>query len=83
MSSPKKSRAAAAAEPAEDSNVPAGSPLASPAGRAWLAGELAVAEREIQHGPRGTGWTNNESKRPEVMERAEFLRALVASLPDS
>ena len=50
--------------------------VASPAGRAWLAQELAAAEREEQRGPGGAGWQYNESKRAEITERAEFLRAL-------
>ncbi len=54
-------------------------PLASPAGRAWLAGQLGAAEREEKHGP-GDGWAFNEGKRPAIAERAAFLRALTALL---
>lgn len=87
----KKSKAPAAAEQVEE--VPAaaeqagdnqvGSPLASPAGRAWLAGELAAAEREERLGPGGRGWENNEAKRAGIVERAEFLRALNALVTPS
>ena len=55
-------------------------PLASPAGRIWLAGELAKAERAVREGPGGTGWKYNESLRAAVTERAAFLRALSALL---
>lgn len=55
-------------------------PLKSEAGRAWLAAELAKAEREEQAGPNGQGWQYNEGKRAEIVERAEFLRALTAAL---
>ncbi len=57
-------------------------PLASAAGRAWLEANLRAAEREEQLGPNGQGWTYNEGKRAEVIERAEFLRALIAALPE-
>jgi hypothetical protein len=67
----KKSKAEAAEQPSDNS-----SPLASPAGRSWLAGELAAAEREERLGPGGRGWENNEAKRAGIVERAEFLRAL-------
>lgn len=70
----KKSKEAASEQ------LEAGSPLASPAGRAWLAGELAAAEREERDGPSGRGWANNEMKRAAIVERAEFLRGLVALL---
>ena len=55
--------------------------LASAAGREWLAGELAKAEREVVAGPLGLGWDNNETKRPQIEERRDFLVALLASLP--
>jgi len=58
----------------------AADPLASAQGRAWLAGELAKAEREEAHGPGGQGWPYNEARRPAIVERAEFLRALVGGL---
>jgi hypothetical protein len=76
----KKSKAEAAEQPSENE---AGSPLASPAGRAWLAGELAAAEREERLGPGGRGWANNEPKRAGIVERAEFLRALNALVSPS
>lgn len=55
-------------------------PLDSSAGRTWLDGELAKAEREEKQGPEGMGWAHNESRRPAIVERAEFLRALVSLL---
>lgn len=55
-------------------------PLASEAGRSWIAAELAKAEREEEHGPGGRGWAYNEGLRASIVERAEFLRALAASL---
>lgn len=55
--------------------------LGSPAGQALIRDHLAAAEHELAHGPGGGGWQYNESKRPEIEERAEFLRALVAQLP--
>lgn len=56
-------------------------PLVSPAGHIWLAGELAVAEDELKHGPGGQGWLHNESKRPALTERAAFLASLIKLLP--
>ncbi len=50
--------------------------LRSPAGQAWIAEQLAAAEREVAFGPGGRGWVYNETLRPQVEERAEFLRAL-------
>lgn len=67
-------------QPAPEQEQPAVDPLASQAGRAWLAGELARAEHEEAHGPGGGGWHHNEGLRPEIVERAAFLRALVALL---
>lgn len=55
-------------------------PLASPAGKIWLAGELAKAERALVAGPEGQGWRSNETLRPPAVERAAFLRALFASV---
>lgn len=55
-------------------------PLDSSAGRTWLEGELGKAEHEEKHGPNGMGWAHNESRRAAIVERAEFLRALVALL---
>lgn len=67
--------------PAETAGATA-DPLASQAGRAWLADQLAAAEREERDGPGGAGWTYNEGKRPAIAGRAAFLRALVALLPE-
>lgn len=55
-------------------------PLVSEAGRAWLAKELAAAEREEARGPNGQGWAYNEARRAGIVERAEFLRAICASV---
>jgi len=55
-------------------------PLASPAGRLWLAAQLVAAEHAERHGPGGEGWGGNETKRASVKEHADFLRALIASL---
>lgn len=55
-------------------------PLDSDSGRGWLAECLAKAEHEEKHGPNGMGWAHNESRRAAIVERAEFLRALVALL---
>jgi len=55
-------------------------PLASLEGREWLARELAVAEDAEAYGPGGSGWMHNESLRAGIVERAEFLRALVGLL---
>lgn len=57
--------------------------LSSVDGRAWLAGELEKAEREEKLGPGGAGWTYNESHRAAIVERAEFLRALVALVTEN
>jgi len=65
------------------SNAPAKEPedaLASPNGRDWLAAQLAKAEADEEHGPDGSGWKHNESLAPAIVERAAFLRALVALL---
>lgn len=75
MAAKPKNKPEAPAPPAEKPD-----PLASQAGRDWLAGELAAAEREEQLGPGGQGWAYNETRRPGIVERAEFLRALVALL---
>lgn len=58
----------------------AADPLANPACRKWLAGELARAEHEEQRGPGGQGWAYNELRREAIVERAEFLRGLSALL---
>ncbi len=63
-----------------ETGKPKADPLASVTGRAWLAVELAKAEREEERGPGGAGWAYNEACRPEIVERAEFLRALAALL---
>jgi len=57
-------------------------PLHSAAGRAWLAAELAAAERAVRTGPGGMGWQFNEALRPAIEERAAFLQALTALLPN-
>lgn len=57
-------------------------PLASLAGREWLAGVLAAAEYEEANGPEGSGWLHNESLRAGIVERAEFLRELVGLLEE-
>lgn len=72
------------AKPSQDRKAEGGDrkadPLASANGRAWLAEELAKAEREEATGPGGRGWAYNEGLRPGIVERAEFLRALTANL---
>ena len=65
MAAPKAKIARQDASPGpQDACAPA--PLASASGRAWLAGELAKAEREEARGPGGQGWTYNEALRPEI-----------------
>lgn len=70
-------------EQADQTDLAERNPLASEAGREWLAEELAQAERTEQHGPGGMGWDYNEVLRPAITERAEFLRALAALLESS
>lgn len=82
MAKPKTLPSTDPAETAKTADAaPQADPLASEAGRAWLAQQLAAAEREEQLGPGGAGWTHNETKRPAIAERAAFLRALSALLP--
>jgi hypothetical protein len=71
MAKPNSKTKAPAREPAD--------PLASPSGRAWLAAELTRAEAIEAEGPGGS-WKHNESLAPEIVERAAFLRALIAKL---
>jgi len=66
--------------PTTRAETPEASPEDCAAGLAWLRAELAKAEREEVHGPYGQGWTYNETMRAAVVERAKFLRWLVAGL---
>lgn len=82
MSKKKTTTTAAEPEPcASAKSATEASPLASTAGRAWLEEQLRAAAFAEEHGPRGQGWQYNEPLRPEIEERAEFLRALIALLP--
>jgi len=74
----KKEPKGAAEKPALDTPR---NPLASAAGREFIAAQLVAAEREERHGPGGAGWLHNETKRPVIEERVAFFRALLAALP--
>lgn len=52
-------------------------PLNYAPGQDWLRKEHAKAERELERGPGGKGWTYNEILRPAVEAKEAFLRALV------
>ena len=43
----------------------------------FVSENLAIAERELELGPDGTGWLHNSSLRPKYKAKAEFFRTLI------